>query len=195
MKVCVYVRRAWRRKLKETEIWSFLYQDRGGNVTNLQKFFRMSRVIWNLCFSTDRDFLSVFTSCNCDLIFLTLGGGGGLGFLISKVIRRLLNSFHAIFRRETSTALQRKSQMQISKHKKCLFVYLLSAEIFFCHGQRSNVFRFRFKLYCRMSREFVVCSAEVSLRIIRFRRPFWLPLWNFGLPRVNLRRLWRPGAR
>ena len=36
--------------------------------------------------------------------------------LLSKVSLRLLNSFNAIFRRETSTALQRKSQKQISRH-------------------------------------------------------------------------------
>ena len=36
--------------------------------------------------------------------------------LLSKVFLRLLNSFNAIFRRETSTALQRKSQKRISRH-------------------------------------------------------------------------------
>ena len=35
--------------------------------------------------------------------------------LLSKVFRRLLNSFDAIFRRETSTALQQKSQKLISR--------------------------------------------------------------------------------
>ena len=34
---------------------------------------------------------------------------------ILKVFLRLLNSFKAIFRQETSTALQRKSQKQISR--------------------------------------------------------------------------------
>ena len=45
--------------------------------------------------------------------FLTLGGESH-DFNIEG-FRRLLNSFDAIFRRETSTALQRKSQKRISR--------------------------------------------------------------------------------
>ena len=45
------------------------------NATNLQKFIAYTNVTCNLkpaCFSTDRDFFSVFTSCSSDLTFLTL---------------------------------------------------------------------------------------------------------------------------
>ena len=42
--------------------------------------------------------------------------------LSSKVFQRLLNySFDTIFRGETLTALQQKSQKRISRHKCCLF--------------------------------------------------------------------------
>ena len=50
--------------------------------------------------------------------------------LLSQVFRRLLNSFDAIFRRETSTALQ------LGSHRSefqdfVLFVYLLLVALFF----------------------------------------------------------------
>ena len=41
---------------------------------------------------------------------------GKVMILLSKFFQRLLNSFGAIFRRETITALQWKSQKQISRH-------------------------------------------------------------------------------
>ena len=48
---------------------------------------------------------------------------------------------------------------------------------------------------CRMSREFCCLFTRFSLRIIHFRHLFMfgLPVWNFGCPRVNRRRLWLPG--
>ena len=49
---------------------------------------------------------------------------------------RLLNLFDAIFRHETSTTLQQD---------KCLFVYLLLAEIFFPMTDDLNLFCFCFK--------------------------------------------------
>ena len=72
-----------------------------------------------------------------------------------------------------------------------LFVYLWSAEIFFCLRPRTKRFPFSFQ-NAEWAGNFVVSSPKVSLRIISFRRPFGLPLWNFGRPRVNCRRLWRP---
>ena len=73
---------------------------------------------------------------------------------------------------------------------KDLFVYLLLAERFFsAYGQQLNVFRFRIKS-AEWAGNFVVCSLEVSLRIISFRQPFGLRVWNFSRPRVNHRCLW-----
>ena len=43
--------------------------------------------------------------------------------LLSKVFRRLFNSFNVIFRQGTITALQRKSQKLISRHRACLFTF------------------------------------------------------------------------
>ena len=55
--------------------------------------------------------------------------------LMSKVFQRLLNSFDAIFRRETSTDPLRDPLHNGSRRSKyqdkCLFVCLLSAEILF----------------------------------------------------------------
>ena len=51
--------------------------------------------------------------------------------LISKFFQRVLNSFKAIFRRETSTALVTGGSHRSIFQDKCLFVYLLSAEIIF----------------------------------------------------------------
>ena len=63
----------------------------------------------------------------------------------------------------------------------------------FAYGQQLNVFRFRIKS-AEWAGNFVVCSLEVSLRIISFRQPFGLCVWNFSRPRVNHRCLWQPGA-
>ena len=49
--------------------------------------------------------------------------------LLSKVFLRLLNSFNAIFRRETSTALQQRSQRQISRHS-AIFLPFIGRNIF-----------------------------------------------------------------
>ena len=62
-------------------------------------------IIWNLLLWR-RSQLHIFTSCNSHLTFLTLVGGGGAIIILSKV----LNSFNDIFRWETSTSVQRKSQ-------------------------------------------------------------------------------------
>ena len=67
------------------------------------------------CFSTDRDLLPVLTSSSSDPLNVS-NAEGKVMIVLSKCFRRLLNSFDAVFRRETSTALQRKSQKRISSH-------------------------------------------------------------------------------
>ena len=47
--------------------------------------------------------------------------------LLSKFFRRLLNSFDAIFRRETSTTLQRKSQKRISRHSAARLPFIVGS--------------------------------------------------------------------
>ena len=69
--------------------------------------------------------------------------------LMSKVFQRLLNSFDAIFRGETSTdplrdPLQRKSQKQISR-QVLVCLSFIGRNTFFAYGQRPKVSRFRFK--------------------------------------------------
>ena len=51
--------------------------------------------------------------------------------LISKFFQRVLNSFEAVFQRETSTALVAGGSHGSIFQDKCLFVYLLAAEIIF----------------------------------------------------------------
>ena len=80
--------------------------------------------------------------------------------LLSKVFLRLLNSFDAISRRETSTAPQRKSQKRISRQ---LFLFTSHRwKYFFAYGRRSIVFRCHFKS-AEYAGNFVVCSLEVRL--------------------------------
>ena len=70
---------------------------------------------------------------------------GKVMILLWKFYRRSLNSFDAIFRRETSTAPQWKSQKRISRHSAVCLPFI-DGNIFFAYGRRSNVFRFRFKV-------------------------------------------------
>ena len=87
--------------------------------------------------------------------------------LLLNVFLRLLNSFNAI--------------------SNCLFTFYWQKYFFAC-GRWSNVFHCHFKS-AEWAGTFVVCSLEVSLRIISLRRSFGLPVWNFGRPRVNSRSL------
>ena len=129
------------------------------------------------CFSMDHYFLSVFTSRNSNLMFLTRGK---VRILVSMVFQRLLNSLNAIL----TTVLQRKSQKRISRSSACLFTFYRRKN-FFAYSWQLNVFYFHFKS-AEWPGNFDVCSQEVSLRIISFRCPFWLPhVWNFGRQRVN----------
>lgn len=63
--------------------------------------------------------------------------------LTPKIFLRLLNQFEAIFRRETSTALQRRSPKQILG-QVLLCLTLIGETTIFAFGRR-NFFRFRFK--------------------------------------------------
>ena len=118
--------------------------------------------------------------------------GKKVTILISEVFQRLLNSLDTIFRRETLTAPQWKPQKQISR-QVILFTFYRQNYFFGC-SQWPHAFHFRFKT-AEWEANFVVCLPEVSLRIISFRCPFGLPVWNFGRLRVNLRRLWQLGTR
>ena len=108
---------------------------------------------------------------------------------MSKVFRRLLNSFDTIFRQETSTALQQNSLKQISRQGLVCLPFA-GGKIFFAYGQQLNVFCFRIES-AEWAGNFVVCSLEVSLRVISYRQPFRLRVWNFSRPRVNHRCLWQ----
>ena len=110
----------------------------------------MSHVIWYLLlFHSSRLFIGFYYMQQWLNVSNT---GEKLTILIPKVFLRLLNSFEAIFRQETSTSLQWKSRFTFS-FQKCI----MSRE--FCHS-------------------FV--NRKVGLRIISFRCPFRLLVWNFG---------------
>ena len=116
---------------------------------------------------------------------------GKVMILLLKFFQRLLNSFDAIFRQETSTTLQQKSQKQILRHSA---VCLLSAKICFCLWLSIKHFPLSFQS-AEWAGNIVVRSLEVCLRIISFRHPFGLPVWNFGRLWVNRRLFLHPGAR
>ena len=72
--------------------------------------------------------------------------------------------------------------MRISRHSAVCLPFI--GENIFLHlanDQTSSVVI----LKCRMGRNFVVCSLEVSLRIISFRAPVWAPCLKFWLPKGN----------
>ena len=85
------------------------------------------------------------------------------------------------FSAQTSTALQRNSQKRISRQALVCLPFV-GGNIFSPTADKPNVFRFRFKS-AEWAGNFVVRSQEVILRIISFRRPFGLLVWNFGRPR------------
>ena len=105
------------------------------NATNLQKWCHMS--FGTSCFSMDHYFLSVFTSHNSNLMFLTWGK---VMVLVSMVFQRLLNSLNAIL----TTVLQQKSQKRISRSSACLFTFY-RRKYFFAYSWQLNVFYFHFK--------------------------------------------------
>ena len=145
-------------------------------------------IIWNLLLWR-RSQLHIFTSCNSHLTFLTLVGGGGAIIILSKV----LNSFNDIFRWETSTSVQRKSQK--GNLRQILFLFTFYQWKYFSGLWEMTTFSiFISKMQNDRAGNFVVYSPEVSLKIRSFRHPFRLPVWDFGRPRVHCRCLWRPGA-
>lgn len=87
----------------------------------------MSRLIWNLLLlhTVIRRFLSTYHS-NLTFLKAAKSGGKTVMILILKVCLRLLYSFEIIFRQETSSVLQQKSQKWISS----AFFYFLLVEIF-----------------------------------------------------------------
>ena len=101
-----------KRKLRVCH--SCLWQDRKHyKLAKVKLAYRMSHVIWNLLlFFALRLFISFYYMQYWPNIFYT---GEKVLILISKVFLRLLNSIKAIFRQETSTALQWKSQNWISR--------------------------------------------------------------------------------
>ena len=116
---------------------------------------------------------------------------GKVIILLSKFFQRLLNSFDAIFRWETSTTLQGKSQKGISRHSATRLPFIVGS--IHCLWLMIKHFLLSFHS-AELAGNFVFCSLEVSLRIISFSCLFRLPVWNFGGPRVNCRHLCPRGA-
>ena len=146
------------------------------------------------CFSMDRDFLSVFASCSSNLTFLTLKEKSWYYY------RRVFKDYWIIHLTPFS---DKKLQLFCSRSHRNEFQDISAVCLPFISG---NIFlpMADDKMMCsfvvsKVQKEqgiiFVVCSLEVSLRIICFRRQFGLPVWNFGRLRVNHRRLWQPGTR
>ena len=134
------------------------------------------------CFSTDRNFLSVFTSCSSNQPFLMLKEKSWFiirGF--SKTIKFIWRHFQM---RNFNCSAVEVTEVNF-KTLCCLFTFYWW-RFFFAHGRWSKVFRCRFKSL-EWAENSVVCSLEVSLRIISFKHLFGFPVWNFGRPRVNRR--------
>ena len=141
-------------------------------------------------FSTDRDFLSVFTSSTSDLMFLMLKEKPWFYY----------QSFFKDYYIHSMPFWDEKLQLLCCRSHRSEFqdivlhIYLLSVEVFFCLWLMIKHFLLSFHS-AELVGNFVFCSLEVSLRIISFRCPLnGLPVWNFGCLRVNCRRLCTPGV-
>ena len=99
--------------------------------------------------------------------------------LLLKTIKFIRRHFQA---RNLNCAAAEVTEANL-KTSACLFAFC-RRKYFFAYVWQLKVFRFRFKS-AEWTGNFLVCSPEVSLRIIRFRRPFGPPVWNFGRPRIN----------
>ena len=88
---------------------------------------------------------------------------------------------------ETSTALQRKPQKRISS----FFVRALRKSVL-PPAEDDKMFSAFISKVQNEQGILSFCSPEVSLRIIPFRRPFRLLIWNFRHPLANQRCLWWP---
>ena len=94
-----------------------------------------------------------------------------------QVFRRLLNSFNAIFRWELHCRESHRSEFQ----DKCLFVYLLSAEIFFWLCLTTKRFPFSFQKY-RTSRGFCCLFTEIQPENHTFYSLIRAPCLKFWSP-------------
>ena len=130
----------------------------------------MSRVISETsCVSMHRDFLSIFTACNGDLMFLTLGKSHDFNILVegfSKTIKFIWPHFH--MRNFNCTAAEVTEVNFKTSANVCLPV--IRGNIFLPNADDQR-FPFSFQK-CRN----VVFSLEVGLWIISFRHPFGLLL-------------------
>ena len=106
--------------------------------------------------------------------------------LILKAFLRIFNSFEAIFRRENSTALQQKSQKRISRQAACLFTFYRRKYFFLPTADDQTFYVFVSKVQDEQG-ILSFRSPDVGLRIVSFRRPFRLLVWNFCHPGANRR--------
>ena len=82
--------------------------------------------------------------------------------ILIKVFLRLADSFNIIFRQETSSALQGKSQKRISS--ACLFTF--NQRTIFALSWGSNILPFHCKSTKRAG-NFVVCLLKVGMEAIQ----------------------------
>ena len=169
--------------IKETSKCTIRVHSKIENASNLQP--PMTSVIWNqLAFP--------WTVTFYQFLLHALGAPEG------KVMILLSKFFEYYWIHSTPFSVKKVQLLCSGSHRSefqviVLCVYLLLAEIFFCLWPTIKHFPLLFQSE-EWAGNFVVCSLEVTLRIISLRLPFGLPVWNFGHPRVNCRRLWQPGA-
>ena len=143
----------------------------------------MLLVIWHiLLFHGSRLFISFFFTQKQPNVS---NPGENVMILISKVFSKTIKFIQCRF--QTRNFNCTTAEVTEGFQDKCLFLYLLLTEILFClwPTTKLNVSRFDFKS-AKWIGNVVVCSPNVSLRIISFRHLFRHSVWNFGCPRVIL---------
>ena len=136
-------------------------------------------------FSTDCDFLSVFSSCGSDLSFLTLKEKSWFYYW------RFVEDYYI----HLTPFSDEKLQLFCSGSYRSEFQDIVLVCLPFISG---NIFlpvaddqKFQ---KCQMSREFCCSFTGSYTENHKFKAPVKLPVWNFGRLRVNRRHLWWPGS-
>ena len=120
------------------------------------------------------DIRQCWRSINSDLTFLGLKGHDFIIKGFSKTIKFIRRHFQT--RNFNCTATESKFQ------DKCLFVYLLMAEIFFCLRPTTKRFPFSFQM-CRMSRKFCCLFTRSQPENPKFQTPVRAPCLKFWSPK------------
>ena len=145
----------------------------------------MSLVIWNLLlFQRSQLFIS-FYFMQFSYLTLLICWGKSHDFDVKAFLTTVINYkfIQGHFQTRNFNCTAAKVTLSEFQGKSASLFTFCWQKYFFAYCWQLNVFCFRFQRAEWPG--FVVCSLEVSLRMISFRCLFGLPIWNFGRPMVK----------